>query len=47
MAGVEVGWIHRENKAAVSPATSAFTVDDYHVQVSLKYNFSFNVGGGQ
>jgi len=47
MAGVEVGWIHRENKAAGGPSTSAFSVDDYHVQVSVKYNFSFNVGGGQ
>jgi hypothetical protein len=47
MAGVEVGWIHRENKGAVAPATSAFKVDDYHVQVSFKYNFSYSVGGGK
>jgi len=47
MWGIEVGWIQRENKDAVPPDTDAFTVDDYHVQVSFKYNFSFNVGGGQ
>ena len=47
MTGVEVGWIHRENKGAVAPATSAFKVDDYHVQVSFKYNFSYSVGGAR
>jgi hypothetical protein len=40
MAGVEVGWIRRENNS------DNFTSDDYHVQVSAKYNFSFS-GGGQ
>ena len=40
MAGVEVGWIRRENNS------DGFTSDDYHVQVSAKYNFSFS-GGGQ
>jgi hypothetical protein len=46
MTGVEVGWIHRENKGPVAPQTSAFKVDDYHVQVSFKYNFSYSVMGG-
>jgi len=45
MAGIEGGWIRRENNAAVPPAADAFHVDDYHVQFSFKYNFAFDVGG--
>ena len=45
MTGVEVGWIHRENKAGPAPGVGAFKVDDYHVQVSFKYNFSYSVKG--
>jgi hypothetical protein len=44
MAGVEAGWIRRENKGP-TPALTDAVVDDYHVQVSFKYNFSFSVGG--
>ncbi len=47
MAVVEGGWIHRENNEAFAPGEEAFTSDNLHVQVSLKYNFAFNVGGGQ
>jgi hypothetical protein len=36
MYGVEGGWIHRENNS------DGFKVDDYHVQVSAKYSFSFS-----
>jgi outer membrane DcaP-like protein len=36
MMGVEGGWIHRENNS------DGFKVDDYHVQVSAKYSFSFS-----
>ena len=36
MMGVEFGWIHRENNS------DDFKVDDYHVQVSAKYSFSFS-----
>jgi hypothetical protein len=45
MTGVEVGWIHRENKAGPAPGQGAFKTDDYHVQVSFKYNFSYSTGG--
>jgi len=41
MMGVEVGWIERQNKS------DGFKVDDYHVQVSAKYNFSANLGGAR
>jgi hypothetical protein len=54
MMGVEGGWIHRENKTegvtvtfdptGVSGKTEA--VDQYHVQVSAKYNFSMSLGAG-
>jgi hypothetical protein len=39
MIGPEVGWIHRENNS------DGFKVDDYHVQVSFKYNFATHIGG--
>jgi len=39
MAGVEGGWIHRGNNA------DGFKTDDYHVQVSAKYNFSYSTRG--
>ncbi|MGH7741815.1 MAG: DcaP family trimeric outer membrane transporter [Candidatus Eiseniibacteriota bacterium] len=45
MLGPEVGWIHRENKAGVSPGVGAYKIDDYHVQFSFKYNFSTHIGG--
>ena len=41
MYGVEFGWTHRENNS------DGFKIDNYHVQVSAKYNFSYHVGGGQ
>ena len=41
MMGVEGGWIHRENNS------DGFDVDDYHVQVSARYNFSISLGGSQ
>jgi hypothetical protein len=41
MYGVEFGWTHRENNK------DGFKVDNYHVQVSAKYNFSYHIGGGQ
>ena len=41
LCGVEGGWIHRENNS------DGFKVDDYHVQVSAKYSFSFSTGGTQ
>ena len=40
MAGVEGGWISRENNS------DGFDVDQMHIQFSAKYNFSFS-GGGQ
>jgi hypothetical protein len=40
MAGVEGGWISRENNS------DDFDVDQMHIQFSAKYNFSFS-GGGQ
>jgi hypothetical protein len=39
MWGVEGGWIQRENNS------DGFKTDDQHVQISAKYNFSFNAGG--
>ena len=39
MMGVEGGWIHRENNS------DEFDVDQYHVQVSAKYNFALTLGG--
>jgi len=39
MFGVEGGWIQRENNS------NGIRTDNTHVQVSAKYNFSFNVGG--
>jgi hypothetical protein len=36
MVGGEVGWIHRANNA------DGYTIDDAHVQVSAKYNFSYS-----
>lgn len=44
MMGVEGGWISRTNKGPVAPAADAYTVDNVHLQVSAKYNFSFNPG---
>jgi hypothetical protein len=40
MAGVEGGWISRENNS------DGFDTDQMHIQFSAKYNFSFS-GGGQ
>jgi hypothetical protein len=40
MAGVEGGWISRENNS------DGYDVDQMHIQFSAKYNFSFS-GGGQ
>jgi hypothetical protein len=45
MAALEVGWINRENKG--SSTVAAYKVDDYHVQVSFKYNFSYSTAGSQ
>jgi len=42
MWGVEAGWIHRDNKAGPSPGIDAYKVDDYHEQVSFKYNFAYS-----
>jgi len=41
MWGVEGGWIRREN------FRDGFTVDNTHIQVSARYNFSVSIGGGQ
>lgn len=38
MVGVEAGWIEREN------FSDGYKVDNVHVQVSAKYNFSFGAG---
>ena len=52
MMGVEAGWIHRENKqegiATTFNGVSGKTekVDQYHVQVSAKYNFALSLGAG-
>jgi len=40
MAGVEGGWIRREN------FRDGFSSDDTHIQVSARYNFSVSIGGG-
>lgn len=48
MMAVEGGWIHRENKKEGTSITfngitgNTAKVDQYHVQVSAKYNFSFS-----
>jgi hypothetical protein len=47
MAGVELGWINRQNNAGTSPGVAAYKVDDYHVQFSFKYNFSYSTGGSK
>jgi hypothetical protein len=39
MMGIEGGWIQRKNES------DGFKEDDYHVQVSAKYNFAFSGGG--
>jgi hypothetical protein len=52
--GIEGGWIHRENKTEGATVTFAPTgvtgktekVDQYHVQVSARYNFALSLGGG-
>jgi hypothetical protein len=41
MAGVEFQWGRREN------FTDGFGVDDYRIQFSAKYNFSFSIGGNK
>ena len=49
MMGVEGGWIHRENKqeGVVIPGVGTTAkVDQYHVQVSAKYNFALSLGAG-
>jgi hypothetical protein len=38
MFGVEAGWIHRANNA------DGYKIDNAHVQVSAKYNFSYGTG---
>jgi len=48
MMGIEGGWIHRENKTEGQTVTfngvsgKTDKVDQYHVQVSAKYSFSFS-----
>jgi len=44
MMGIEGGWIHRDNK---KEGPGIENVDQYHVQVSAKYNFALSLGGGQ
>jgi len=39
MWAIEGGWIDRENNS------DGFRINDTHVQVSAKYNFSFDIGG--
>jgi hypothetical protein len=52
MMGVEGGWIHRENKQEGVATTfngiagNTAKVDQYHVQVSAKYNFALSLGAG-
>jgi hypothetical protein len=52
MMGVEGGWIHRENKTEGVTLTGpdffgkTEKVDQYHVQVSAKYNFALSLGAG-
>jgi hypothetical protein len=41
MAGLEFQWGRREN------FTDGFAVDDYRIQFSARYNFSFDLGGKQ
>src|SRR5262245_3192765 len=41
MWGVEGGWIRRENES------DGFQIDNYHVQVSARYNFALTLGGGE
>ncbi len=41
MTGLEFQWGRRQN------FSDGFAVDDYRVQFSAKYNFSFQLGGGQ
>jgi hypothetical protein len=44
MMGIEGGWIHRDNK---KEGPGIDNVDQYHVQVSAKYNFALSLSGGQ
>ena len=52
MMGIEGGWIHRENKQEGVATTfngvagNTAKVDQYHVQVSAKYNFALSLGVG-
>ena len=52
MMGVEGGWIHRENnKEGVATTFQGINgttekIDQYHVQVSAKYNFAISLGAG-
>jgi hypothetical protein len=52
MMGIEGGWIHRENKQEGVATTfngiagNTAKVDQYHVQVSAKYNFALSLGAG-
>jgi hypothetical protein len=41
MAGLEFQWGRRENNS------DGFSVDDYRIQFSARYNFSFTLGGGK
>ena len=41
MAGLEFQWGRRENNS------DGFSVDDYRIQFSAKYNFSFSLGGNK
>jgi hypothetical protein len=52
MMGIEGGWIHRENKQEGVATTfngiagNTAKVDQYHVQVSARYNFALSLGAG-
>jgi hypothetical protein len=46
MVVLEGGWIQRENNEPFTPGADAFTEENFHAQLSFKYNFAFNVGGG-
>jgi hypothetical protein len=41
MGGIEVGWDKRENNS------DGWSIENWHVQTSFKYNFSISLGGGQ
>ena len=41
MGGIEAGWIKRENNS------DGWSIENWHVQASFKYNFSISLGGGE